>query len=322
MGRRRRRLVGLLVMAAAVMDAGVPSSAAAPTASPTVRDARVVAHFNLGRGQQPENIALEPDGSADLTFARARQVARVTRTGQTRVVATLPGPPAGTTCPVVATPAFVFGVVRAGDGTLYVNYCTGTANLQGIWRLRRGVAPVRIAALPPTGVPNGLTLDGRADYLYAADSVLGVIWRVRATGGRPVVWAKGPALARTGFVGANGVKVHRNAIWASNSDRGTLLRIPLRRDGSAGAVQTRAVGLATIDDFAFPGRGDTVLAALIRANQVALVSPNGTHRIVLTAANGLSNPTSVAVRGTTIYVPSAAYFTQKDPNLLLARLSR
>jgi hypothetical protein len=41
---------------------------------------------------------------------------------------------------------------------------------------------------------------------------------------------------------------------------------------------------------------------------------------VLTAADGLSNPTSVAVRGSTVYITSGAYFTQVDPNLLLAKL--
>jgi hypothetical protein len=43
---------------------------------------------------------------------------------------------------------------------------------------------------------------------------------------------------------------------------------------------------------------------------------------VLTSADGLSNPTSVAVAGHTIYIPSAAYLTGSDPNLLLAHLTR
>lgn len=316
-----RRLVGRLVITAAAVVSGL-LPVAARAASPPVSAARVVAHFNLARGQQPENIALEPDGSADLTFALGRQVARVTRTGQTDIVATLPAPRAGAICAPGSLGVLIMGIARAPDGTLYVNYCPGTAELQGIWRIKRGVAPVRIAALPPTGWPNGLALDRRTGYLYAADSRLGLIWRVSAAGGRPRVWANGPALAPTSFVGANGIKVHGNAIWASNSDRGTLVRIPLRRDGSAGAVQTRATGLGLIDDFGFLGPGDTLLAALITANQVAIVYPNGTHHTVLTAADGLSNPTSVAVRGTTVYVPSAAYYTRKDPNLLLAHLSR
>jgi len=50
-----------------------------------------------------------------------------------------------------------------------------------------------------------------------------------------------------------------------------------------------------------------------------LIQPDGTHTILLTAADGLSNPTSVAIRGETIYAQSAAW-TGTDPNLLLAHL--
>ena len=41
---------------------------------------------------------------------------------------------------------------------------------------------------------------------------------------------------------------------------------------------------------------------------------------LLTQADGLDNPTSVALRGSTVYVTSAAYTTGDDPNLLTARL--
>jgi hypothetical protein len=37
---------------------------------------------------------------------------------------------------------------------------------------------------------------------------------------------------------------------------------------------------------------------------------------------GLQNPTSVAVRGRTVYVLSTAYTTATDPNLVLATLPR
>ncbi|MET8772849.1 hypothetical protein ABZV94_39245, partial [Streptomyces sp. NPDC004658] len=60
--------------------------------------------------------------------------------------------------------------------------------------------------------------------------------------------------------------------------------------------------------------------ALNSGNRVVLVRADGTVTTVLTAADGLSNPTSVAVRGRTVYVPSAASTTRRDPNLLLARL--
>jgi DNA-binding beta-propeller fold protein YncE len=321
LGPRRRRL-NLAVWAAAlaatvgIVLGATPARAAAPPLSKT----RIVAHFDLAAGQQPENIALEPDGSADLTFSFARQVVRVTRTGHVRVLAQLPAPDHPAT-PLLGA-AIVTGIARATDGTLYVGYATGTSDLTGIWRVTRRGDARRIAALPPNGLPNGLALDQRAGQLYVADSVLGIVWRICLRRGTPAAWATGPALQSAGFIGANGVKVRGNAVWVSNTDQGTVVRIPIRHNGSAGTITTEVSGLTGPDDFAFTGHRNDLLVTLNAANQVALVAPHGTPAIVLTAQDGLSNPTSVAVRHRTIYVPSAAYLTMKDPNLLLARLGR
>ncbi|MFF1478520.1 hypothetical protein ACFVYD_13275 [Streptomyces sp. NPDC058301] len=318
------RLPYLAGIVATAVTLGVLASAPAAGDEPLVSHPRVVAHFDFAAGETPENIALEPDGSADLTFAFARQVANVTRHGDIRRRVTLPAV-ANPNTPIVHK-AMVLGIVRAHDGTLYVNYATGTSKT-GIWRITPdGRRPQQIAKLPADGLPNGLALDEHRGVLYAADSVLGIVWRVPVTGGRRTAWARATALAPvpsgTGF-GINGIKVHGAAVWVSNTDRGTLLRIPVRRDGSAGRIRTQARGLDGIDDFAFTSRhGDTVLAAVDGTSQVVVVRPQGTHSVVLTQRDGISNPTSVAVRDRAVYVPSASYFaTVPDPNLLLARLN-
>ncbi|MFI8281278.1 hypothetical protein ACIGBH_41835 [Streptomyces sp. NPDC085929] len=335
-------------------------SGPASAGEPTVSDPRVVAYFDFTTGEAPENIALEPDGSANLTLASARQVVRVGKQGEVLPVATLPAVTNPHT-PILGA-AVVMGIVRAHDGTLYVNYATGTSET-GIWRIGpHGAAPVQIAQLPVDGLPNGLALDEERGVFYVADTARGIVWRVPQAGGTPTAWATGTALEplpeADGFqAGANGIKVHNGDVWVSNTDRKTLLRIPVRHDGFAGTIETRATGLDWIDDFAFTGHDDTVLATLIMANQVALVHPDGTHEIVLTERDGLSNPTAVAVRdkrdehdkrddrdrrddgdkhdeddhrdegdkrdayAKTVCVTSASYFaTQKDPNLLLGRL--
>ncbi|WP_214663676.1 hypothetical protein [Streptomyces rapamycinicus] len=294
----------------------VPAPAAA--VSPPLGHARTAVHFDLARGQLPENIVLAPDGTAYVTFAKARQVAAVSRHGAVRTLATLPAPADGG----VHTPALGFplttGIVRAHDGTLYFLYATGTADLTGVWRLRPGGRPQRIAALPADGLPNGLALDTRT--LYVTDSVLGTVWRVPTSGGIATAWSTDPALAPAGFLGANGLKIHNGAVWATNLDKGTIVRIPMLPGGRAGTALVTATGLTGIDDFAFTGHGDQIIAALNNVNQVALVRPDGTHTTALTAADGLQGPTSIALRGDTVYVPSAAYLTAKDPNLVLARL--
>lgn len=312
-----------VTVAALVTAAGValgPTQASA--FSPSLSGARISVHFDLAQGRTPENIALAPGGDAYVTFAAGRQVAKISPGGGTRVLATLPEPADGG----IHTPALGFalttGIVRAHDGTLYFLYATGTPDLTGLWRLRPGGRPQRIAALPANGLPNGLALDARTRTLYITDSVLGTIWRVPTRGGTPVAWSTAPELAPAGFLGVNGLKIRDGEVWATNLDKGTVLRIPVQRDGRAGRVRTEATGLPGIDDFAFTGRGDQLLAALNGSSQVALVQPDGRHSIVLSDADGLQNPTSIALRGTSVYVMSAAYLTAKDPNMLLARLTK
>ncbi|MER8187261.1 hypothetical protein [Kitasatospora sp. NPDC094015] len=312
-----------VLMAALATVAGVALGPAQASAyAPPLGGASISVHFDLAQGRTPENIALAPGGDAYVTFAAGRQVAKVTPGGGTRVLATLPAPADGGVHTPVLGFALTTGIVRAQDGTLYFLYATGTSDLTGVWRLRPGGGPERIAALPANGLPNGLALDERTRTLYITDSVLGTIWRVPTRGGVPVAWSTAPELAPAGFLGANGLKFRNGEVWATNLDRGTVLRIPVQRDGRAGRVRTEATGLAGIDDFAFTGRGEQLLAALNGSGQVALVESDGSHRTVLSGADGLQNPTSVAVHGTSVYVLSAAYLTAKDPNLLIAHLTK
>jgi hypothetical protein len=310
-------------MAVAVIAAAATGASAlsATAANAPVSAAHIVAHFDIAAGQQPENITLEPDGSADLSFTTAHEIARVSQAGHVRILAVLPpAPDGGVNTPLVGS-ARTFGIVRASGGTLYVLYNTGSADLTGLWRLRPGsTKPTRIAALPADGLANGMALDPRTGMFYIADSVHGIVWRVPESGGTPTAWASGGKLTSDGSFGANGVKVHNGAVWVSNSQQGLLLRIPIGRHGVAGPMQTKA-NVAGIDDFVFTGSGDTALAAINGASQIAQVRPDGTQSIVLTMANGLQNPTSMSVRGDTLYVASAAYSTLTDPNLLVAKLS-
>jgi hypothetical protein len=295
------------------------TAATVVTAIPALAASRAVVHFDLAAGRQPENVALEPDGSADVTFAGARQVARVDRAGRTRILATLPAPAVGGGAPALGFP-LTTGIVRASDGTLYVLYATGTDDLTGLWRLRPGGTPERIAALPGNGLPNGLAFDGHR--FFVTDSVLGTVWTVPLRGGTREAWSTAAELAPNGFLGANGAKLHDGALWVTNLDRGTVLRIPIRPDGRAGTPRVKATDLTGVDDFAFTGRGDEILAALDSPNKVVRVGADGTASTVLDAADGLQNPTSIAVRGTEVYVFSAAYLTQADPNLLRTTLPR
>lgn len=308
---RRSTLLSVIAFAGFAAGLGaVPASAATAPLS----DARVIAHFDINALQQPENITVLPSGAADVTFNGARQVARVGLDGSVMILATLPAPATGT-----ATAA---GIVRAPDGALYVNYNAGSQS--GIWRIPAGGGtPVQVVATPDVKVLNGLAADWAQDALYATDSNADTVWKISLKTGTASLWAQGAYLEPStgqGPIGANGIKVHNGAVWVSNTSQGTLLRIAIGAHGTAGSVTTVAQDLPAIDDFAFTGDGNTVIAALDHTDEVAIVQPDSTHHIVLTAADGLSDPTSIAVRGSAVYVPSGAYFTHVDPNLLLAKL--
>jgi sugar lactone lactonase YvrE len=168
-----------------------------------------------------------------------------------------------------------------------------------------------------------VALDPRGGILYVADSSLGVVWRIPVASGKATVWASGPALQKISLFGANGVAVHNDAVWVSNTDQGTILEIPILGDGTAGPIHTVASGFSgDIGSFTVVGPDNTIVAALTRSNQVILIRAGEEPRALLTAVDGLSNPTDVALRGRILYVSNGAYFTRADPNLLVTYFGR
>ena len=297
-------------------DHGV--AAVTGVAWPVAGDPRLLAAFNLAGGQTPEAIALAPDGSADVSLAKASTAVNVTLAGRVTPLGQLPR---SGDCPTLGIP-FGAGIARASSGAVYLANCTGNADT-GVWRLHGSRPATQIASLPQASVPHGMALDQWDRDLYVADSSLGVVWRIPTTGGAPTVWASGPALQKVSLFGANGVAVHDGAVWVSNTDQGTILEIPIRGDGTAGPIRTVASGFAgDIGAFTVVGRDDTIVATLTRSNQVVLIRPGEQPRVLLTASDGLSNPSDVALRHRILYVSNGAFFTGVDPNLLIAHLDR
>lgn len=331
-GVRRRAttlgLVGLLAALAtapAALAAPVPAtvSAAPGTAAGTrLDDVRVLAHFDRAAGQVAESIAPEPGGSVVIGMISARQVVRVARNGALQVLATMPPPPGGgTTTPVVGAPD-VTGVARSASGAVYFLYSSGQGGLTGIWRLLRSGGPRLVVPLPADTFPNALVIDGGRHRFLVTDSAGGRIWQAPLSGGKASVWSADPALAPAGFFGANGMKIHDGAVWATNSDRGTIVRVPVTEDGGSGRAEVRATGLEGIDDFDFTGRGTEILAAINQGSELVRVGADGAHETLLDADDGMQGTTAVIVRGSRVYVTNGANLAGDDPTLMLARLQR
>ncbi|MGP3966722.1 hypothetical protein [Streptomyces sp. 6N223] len=328
--RRRATALGLAALLAAA-TAGPAAAPAALAATPThpdhaagtcLGDVLVLAHFDRAAGQVAESIALEPGGGVVIGMIPARQMVRVARDGAVQALATLPLPPGGGgTTPVVGSPV-VTGVARSDSGALYVLYSSGRGGLTGIWQVSRSGEPRLVVPLPADTFPNALVIDGRRDRFLVTDSTGGRIWQAPLRGGAASVWSADPALAPGGFFGANGMKIHDGAVWASNSDRGTIVRIPVTGDGGSGRAEVRATGLEGIDDFDFTGRGTEILAAINQSSKLVRVSADGAQETLLDSEDGMQGTTAVAVRGNRAYVTNGANLAGNDPTLMLAELRR
>jgi hypothetical protein len=313
------RIVTAAAAAAAVLGTGAQAHASAATL--TLRHPQIIAHLSAQALQQPENIALAPDGSADVVFAFSGQVARIGLDGKVTVLAQIPVPANGDV-PGIGTKIGLAGIVRTADGTLYVGASTGLAGSTGVYRIRPGSSHATMFARLPAGAfVNGMALDPRGGQLLITDSLLSTIWAVPLGGGPATAWLTAGALAPHGSFGANGLKIHNDAVWVTNTHDGTFMRIPITRDGGPGPIRVVATGLTSVDDLIFPGQGDTALIALERLNEVVAVAPDGSTTTLLTAQNGVVDPTSLAIRGNTVYVDNAAYFGGQ-PNLMIATLGR
>ncbi|MCS7482865.1 hypothetical protein ACFFQW_40870 [Umezawaea endophytica] len=321
--RRRAATLGLVSLLAAAPTAVLPASAHPDHAAGTrLGDVRVVAHFDRAAGQVAESIALEPGGGVVIGMIPARQVVRVTPDGAVHALVTMPLPPdGGGTTPVIGIPV-VTGVARSDSGPVYFLYNSGRGGLTGIWQVRPSGEPRLVVPLPADTFPNALVIDHKRSRFLVTDSTGGRIWQAPLRGGEASVWSADPALAPDGFLGANGLKIHDGAVWASNSDHGTIVRLSVAKDGSAGGAEVRATGLEGIDDFDFTGRGTEILAAINQAGKLVRVDANGAQGTLLDAEDGMQGTTAVAVRGDRVYVTNGANLAGNDPSLLLARLQR
>jgi DNA-binding beta-propeller fold protein YncE len=320
--------IALAVTATAAILGSAPS-AFAGTGS-VVTDVRTAVAFDYAAGEIPENITVNPDGSVTLSLlgscavcerTHAPQLMRISASGVRTVLAT------GQVGEAIS------GNTRGDDGTVYYSvFAPGDAARNGVYALRPGGTPQRIAALPAGAGPNGLAIDPAGRTLYIADSFQATIWSVPVTGGTVTPWLADAALAPVPTealpIGANGLRFHNGALWISNFNQGTLLRVPVTGIGAAGPIRQVTGGLPNIDDFSFLApRSDVVFAAQNGSSsqngpdRVVVIYPNGTYKAVLTSADGLASPSATAVRGHRLYITDGGVPEPHDPKLQTAKIN-
>lgn len=290
--------------------------------------AETVARFDAHAHEHPENVAFAPDGTVYVTLHAAATVWRHTPDG---TAATLALPITGQ----IPDRTRANGLVVAADGTALIAVRSNNAALSGVWRFAPDGVATKTADLPAGTGLNGMAADARGN-LYVADDRLGAIWCVPLGGHAAAVWGTdldltpdpaGAPYPGAPVYGANGIKVHDSAVYVSNPSRAALLRFPFRADGTAGTIEKPygKMRFENVDDFAFDTAGNVYVTTVVN-NTVERITPDGRTAPLLTAADGLDQPTAVAfdTRGdaTHLYVTNAAFFTPPtmEPRASLLRV--
>jgi hypothetical protein len=272
------------------------------------RDAgvEVVASFDPAKGQNPENLVVGSDGTVYVTWLFAHSVVAVRPDGSQAAVSL----PTGEATGVAIDPRH--------PGQLTVALISQDPGTAGIWTVPFSAfggdgAPGRSVALPAGAFPNGITF-ARDGTLYVADSTRGLILQVAPGASSATTWLSNDLLIPTGasfngvpLPGVNGVKLHHGQLYATNTARGLLMRIPVNA-GSPGSPVIVRSGLA-FDDFAIGADGQ-VTAALNISDQVVRFRPGGPVVVIADRVHdGVENPSAVAFGARyQLYITSSAYF--------------
>jgi len=138
--------------------------------------------------------------------------------------------------------------------------------------------------------PNGLAFDPHGD-LYITECINGGIWKVVNGQNTATLWLVHDLLAppATGVFGANGIVYKDGALFVANTDQGTILKVPVGRDGSPGEPTVLTSGLNGPDGLTLGPDGE-LYAACCYGGQLARITEDGAVEVVLGA--GLGYPTT------------------------------
>jgi hypothetical protein len=151
-----------------------------------------------------------------------------------------------------------------------------------------------LVSMPDAQFLNGMTLLDRHRVLIA-DSYRGAIWQLNVLEKTVQIWLEHPDLARSSpdkeFPAVNGLKIFDSVLYASNTEKMQLLKIPIA-NGEPGEPEI-FVSPINIDDFAFDREGNLYGTTHIY-NSTVKVAPDGRVTTIAGAAEGMTGNTALA----------------------------
>lgn len=164
-----------------------------------------------------------------------------------------------------------------------------------VWRIAADGTIELLAKLPEAFFLNGLTKLKDDRYLIA-DSYRGAIWELNIATKAVNIWLAHPDLARSSpeevFPAVNGLKIYENFLYASNTQKQQIVKIPLGVDGQAGEPEIWLTGI-NLDDFAFDQEGNLYGTTHV-FNSVVKIIPDRTVTTIAALAEGMAGSTALA----------------------------
>lgn len=212
-----------------------------------------------------ENVAVASSGNLFVTAIDSGTVFNVSPSGSSNLFGQVSGP--------------LLGVAFNADGTLFA------AGRSSLYRFAANGMASLAANIAGAADLNGVALLMPGVFLVA-DDVASTIWKVDVNTGSSSAWLSGGLLVPSpgGLpIGPNGIKLYGGAVYVSNTGAGTILRVPVLTDGSAGTPEVYASSLSA-DDFAFASDGS--LFAATELGQIVHLRPNGDRTTISTGTLG------------------------------------
>ncbi len=220
----------------------------------------------------------------------------------------------------------LIGLAVDGPGNVYSTVVSFTnPNANGVWAFdRRTGEATKAPGSEAIVLANAIAFDKRGN-LYVTDSVAGAVWRI-PSGGPAAPWLVDETLAGTGIlglglpIGANGIAYRQGALYVSNTEQGSIVKVPILPNGDAGtpSVVIQDDAIFGIDGIALDVHGD-VYAAIIAQSAVRKISlgPNPTVESLGEGGPGspVLDPSSLAFgtgkgKRSTLYVVNFGIFSQ------------
>lgn len=164
-----------------------------------------------------------------------------------------------------------------------------------IWRISKDGTIELLVKIPEALFLNGLTKLSENRYLIA-DSYRGAIWELNTSAQTVSIWLEHPDLARSSpeevFPAVNGLKIYDRFLYASNTQKKQIVKIPILADGLAGEPEIFLTGV-NIDDFAFDIEGNLYGTTHV-FNSVVKIDQDRTVTTIAQLEQGVAGSTALA----------------------------